>query len=207
MNGYQRAIIIGKILGDGYLHCSKYGTANLELKHSDKQKEYIDWLYQNLKDLCTNKPRQRKDNGQWYVRTKYSRDLLDLHQGFYRNRRKIIPKNIKEILTSPLSLAVLFMDDGTLDYREKDHCSFYIATNAFSVKDCQKLIEALKTNFGIVATTYNNLIRGKRYPRIYIGLSGREKFNKTIAPYILKCFKYKLPQYRTPQRLDHNMVK
>ena len=66
-----------------------------------------------------------------------------------------------------------------------------------------KVIETLRENFGVESSLHYTLCRGKRHARIYIGSKGREKFIKIISPYILDCFKYKLPQYRhTPQRLN-----
>lgn len=101
----------------------------------------------------------------------------------------------KELLKSPLSIAIWYMDDGSLDYRPKDHYAFYLASNCFSLEDSRKLQGVLLDNFGVHSRVYNNLCRGKRYPRIYIGSDGRNKFNKLISRHILKCFSYKLPKF------------
>ena len=189
----QREIIIGNILGDGYLCPSKHRTTNLEIKQAERNKEYVFWLYEKLKNLCKSPPRQRKDNLQWYFGTRYTQEFTDLRRIFYLDNKKIIPKNISDLLKSPLSLAIWYMDDGTLDYRPKDHFAFYLMTHCFSVKDTYQLVKTLRKNFGIESTVFNNLIRGKRYSRIYIGTKGRERFIKVVRPYILDCFKHKLP--------------
>lgn len=201
MSDGERSIILGTVLGDGYLHKSKFNTTSLHIKQADRYKEYVFWLYENLNRIFKSQPRQRKDNLQWYVRSSYSQELNTIHDLFYVSGTKIIPRNIDQILTSPLSLAVWFMDDGTLDYRPKDHCAFHLSTNCFSRKDTEHLIRVLKNNFGIEATLHYTLCRGKKHSRIYIGSRGRDRFIELVEPYILNCFQYKLPRYRTPQRL------
>ena len=201
----QKDIIVGTILGDSYIQLSQSGKTHLQIKHADRYKEYVFWLYEKLKDLFpTSVPRQRKDNQQWYVNSSFSEDLNELHFLFYVNKRKTIPYNIGDQLTSPLSLAVWFMDDGTLDYRLKDHCAFHLCTNCFTKEETQRLIDALYSNFGIISSLHYTLCRGKRHSRIYIGAKGRDRFIELVGPYILDCFKYKLPAYRHPPETRFN---
>lgn len=203
MTQWQKDIILGTLLGDSYIHCSEAGTTSLCIKQADRYEEYVLWLYDNLRDIFNTKPKQRPDNKQWYVRSFYSHELNDQHKLFYRDGTKTIPFNIGELLSSPISLAVWFMDDGTLDYRKKDHCAFHLCTNCFTKEEVERLVLVLDSNFGIEASAHYTLCRGKRHARIYIGAKGRERFIQLISPYILDCFKYKLPQFRhTPQRLD-----
>ena len=107
--------------------------------------------------------------------------------------KKKIPEDISDLLTSRLSLAIWYMDDGRLDYRPKDHYAFILNTDAFSTKDVNRLRKVLKNNFGIISTVQHSLCRGKRYSKLYIGRKGRDKFRKVIKPYILNCFSHKLP--------------
>lgn len=196
----QQKIILGTILGDGCLEFNGCVGSRLQIKQASKSKEYVFWLYAKLQNLCNSQPKMKKDTGQWYFSTRSLKNLTDVRDKFYRNGDKIIPNNILQLLVSPLSLAVWYMDDGTLDYRPNSHCSFSIATHSFSLCDVRMLVSALKYNFGVEASIHNNLMRGVRYPRIYIGAKGRDKFIKIISPFILDCFKYKLPQYRQPLR-------
>jgi len=190
----QKDIIVGTILGDGYLEVQGK-TARLQLKQSEKKKEYVFWLYQELQNLCKSEPKQRKDNQQWYVSTRYRQDLFRLRQKFYRNGAKIIPREINQMLRSPLSVAVWFMDDGTLDWRLKNHYAFLLTTNCFTNEDNQRLVEILKKNFGVDAAVHLAFSRRRRYPRIYIGAKGRDRFYKIVQPFILSCFRYKLPPH------------
>ncbi|MGD0976681.1 MAG: LAGLIDADG endonuclease [Minisyncoccia bacterium] len=201
----QKAIIIGTLLGDGYIYKDKYGGCRLEIKHSDKQRDYVFWLYEKLSGICPGEPKQRKDNQQWKFNTESNDDIIRFRKLFYPNGKKIIPKNIKEILTDPLSLAVWYMDDGSLDFRPKSHCAFSLKTNSFTLNECEILSKMLKNNFGIVSSVQYPICRGKRYPQIYIGKQGqgRDQFTKLIRPFIIPCLQYKLPKlFSTPQRLD-----
>ena len=189
----QKDILIGNLLGDGGIYTGNSGKSNYYIKQSLKYKDYVFWLYNELKNICPSSPKQRKDNGQWYFYSSQLMELTEIQKLFYLERKKRVPLNIGDILFSPLSVAIWYMDDGTLDYRPKDHYAFYLATHSFSVEDTYRLVAALRDNFGIESTVYNNLIRGKRYPRIVIGPKGRDKFLKLVKPYMLKCFEHKLP--------------
>ena len=198
MNEKQHEIIIGTLLGDTWID-----DKCLRIKQSDEHKDYVFWLYSQLSDLCKSPPKQRSDYKQWYFQTKFLKEISDYKKLFYRNKKKILPENIKSLLTSPLSLAVWYMDDGSLDFRPKDHYNFSFCTNAFSVKENCLLRDALKENFGIECSIQTPLCRGKRYPEIYIGAKGRDKFLNLISPHVLKCFSNRLPPYTlTPQRLN-----
>ncbi len=191
----QQQVLVGSILGDGGVYKpQKSSNANYYIKQSEKFVEYVNWLFGELKNLCPSSVKRRGDNGQFYFYSSPLEDMTKLQEIFYKNRRKIVPKNIKDLLISPLSLAVWFMDDGTLDYRFKDHCAFHLCTNCFTRDDTRKLIEALNDNFGVVSTLHYTLCRGKRHSRIYIGSRGRDKFIKLVSPFVLDCFRYKLPQ-------------
>lgn len=189
----QRDIIVGSILGDGCLEISRWGSTRLQFKQSIEKKEYIFWLFGEMGNLCRSAPKQRSDTLQWYFSTRYSRELTSLRNYFYQGKTKIVSQNIVDLLRNPISLAIWFMDDGTLDWRVKDHYAFRLATNCFSLEENKILVQALKSNFGVDATVQTTSMRGKTYPRIHIGASGRSKFLHLVKPFILNCFKHKIP--------------
>ncbi|OGZ75336.1 MAG: hypothetical protein A3G45_01015 [Candidatus Staskawiczbacteria bacterium RIFCSPLOWO2_12_FULL_37_15] len=204
----QKAIIVGNVLGDGGIYGYRYnqisGSSQFYIKQCEKYKDYVFWLFNEMKNICPSAPKFRNDYRQWYFYSKYLDNLTEIRKTFYVNKKKIVPKNIKEWLTSPLSLAVWYMDDGSLDFRPKDHYNFAFSTNAFSAEENYLLLDALKENFGISATVQTPLSRGKRYPEIYIGVAGRDKFLPLVKPYVLDCFSHKIPPFYslTPQRLN-----
>ena len=191
----QKSIIIGMILGDGYIYKDKYGGCRLEIKHADNQKDYVFWLYEKFRNICPGEPKQRKDNYQWKFNTESNEDIMKFRKIFYPKDKKIVPKNILEILINPLSLAIWYMDDGSLDFRPKSHYAFSLKTNAFTLEECKALSDVLFKNFGIISSVQYPICRGKRYPQIYIGKQGRENFLKLIKSKIIPCFHYKLPNY------------
>ncbi|MEK7664878.1 MAG: LAGLIDADG endonuclease [Patescibacteria group bacterium] len=194
----QHEIIIGTLLGDAWID-----KKSLRIKQSDGHKDYVFWLYSYLKDLCNTPPKQRSDYKQWYFQTRYLEDVSFYREIFYKDKKKIVPENIKNLLVSPLSLAIWYMDDGSLDFRPKDHYNFSFCTNAFTIENNKLLVNVLKENFGVESSIQTPLCRGKRYPEIYIGAKGRDRFFNLISPYVLKCFSNRIPPYTlTPQRLS-----
>lgn len=189
----QKQIIIGTLLGDGCLEFSGFHGSRLQAKQAKKYKDYVFWMYKKLKNLCKSTPKQRRDNKQWYFSTRHLDELTELRKLFYSSNKKRVPTDISQLLISPLSIAVWYMDDGYLDWRPKDHYAFTLNTDCFSLKDVSLLQETLWKNFGVVTSVHNSLCRGKRYPKIYIGVKGRDKFLSLVKPYLLDCFSHKLP--------------
>ncbi len=189
----QEQIVIGLLLGDGYLEFDKFKASRLQIKQAECKKEYVLWLYDQFVTKVKTGPKQRPDTLQWYFSTRSLSDMEKYRLLFYKDRKKIVPRNIKEILTSPLTLAIWFMDDGTMDYRVKSHYSFTFSTDSFTVKQVMLLQNVLRDNFGIESSIQTPSSRGKKYTKLYIGKSGRDTFLKIVSPYILNCFAYKLP--------------
>ena len=180
----QRSVIIGSLLGDGYLRVVP-GRSNalLEVNHSFAAKEYVDWKYATLKNLCRSGPKSRIGKGNriaYRFTTRQSEELSTLYKSFYRDRRKLIPS---ELMLDPIMLAVWFMDDGS-KCRDRD---VYLDTQQFCSED-QKRCVALLENLGIESS----LNRDKRYQRIRIKKSSLPKFWGIISPYIIPSMKYKL---------------
>jgi hypothetical protein len=180
----QRSVIIGTLLGDGYLRIVP-GRANafLEINHSITQKEYVDWKYEMLKSVCKSGPIQRKGNGTriaYRFTTRQNKEFTSLYQTFYQNGKKIIPE-ILEI--DPISLAVWFMDDGSR-CRESD---VYLNTQQFDVEDQKKLISFLQ-RMGIDSS----LNKDKIYWRIRIKKSSINTFFNIISPHIIPSMNYKI---------------
>lgn len=198
----QRKIIIGALLGDGFL-LKEGKKVKFGFKQRKEYKEYVEWVFKELQNICTESGvMYRSDYNQYYFRTSVRKhDFVNLYQKFYRfspernKHTKVVPEEIKDLLKNPISVAVWYMDDGSLDFRPKSHYAYFLATHNFSLEEARKLTEVLKDNFKVDSTVYNNLIRGKRYPRIYIGVQGRERFREIVGSYVsrFKCFSHKLP--------------
>ncbi len=179
----QRSIIIGSLLGDGYLRIVP-GRKNafLEINHSISEKKYVDWKHQELKNLVKNPPKARKGKGKriaYRFFTKQHPEITKLYQEFYQDREKVIP-NLK---LNPLIIAVWFMDDGSKTYR-----TYYLNTQRFDYQSQKKLVHILKEQYGIESS----LNRDKEYYRIRIKQSSAKRFKKLIQNYIIPTMEYKL---------------
>lgn len=157
----QKDIIIGTLLGDGSLEYDKFKASRLQIKQAERKKEYVIWLYEMLANLVKTPPKQRLDTLQWYFSTRSLRSLEEFRKNFYITGRKNVPENIKMLLKSPISLAVWFMDDGSLDYREKSHYSFSISADDFTIEEAELLRETLIENFGVKSSIQTPSSRGK----------------------------------------------
>jgi len=127
----QKSVIIGSILGDGYLRMIK-GRKNafLEINHSMNQKDYVDWKYEILKNISGSEPKSRKGNKNRIAYRFYTQqhpELTDLLNMFYINGKKVIP-NVK---INPMILAIWYMDDGS-KCRKSD---VYLNTQQFDLDD------------------------------------------------------------------------
>jgi hypothetical protein len=180
----QRSVIIGSLLGDGCLRTFP-GRKNalLEINHSYRQKEYVDWKYNLLKDVSAAPPKARKGNGSRIAYRFYSRQLLEFteyYKLFYRKGRKIIPDNL---VLDPIALAVWYMDDGSR-CRDSD---VYFNSQQFGIVDQNKMIQAL-SRLGL----YSKLNKDKRYYRIRLLKSSIPRLCELLRDIIPPSMKYKL---------------
>ena len=194
MSGKQREILIGLTLGDGYLtpFCGNSRKSSLEMKADQKEFGYLKWLRNELNSLGVSALKKRKDNHQYRFVTRRHESIGKLRKLFYRNGKKTVPNNISKYLKSPLTLAIWYQDDGTLDLRRLYHNNALIATHCFSFNNCELLAQALKTNFNLDVRVCRCLMRGKLYYRLYITSKSMACFVALIKPYIHPCFAYKI---------------
>ena len=196
MTKKQKEIIVGKILGDGHLETQTYErTYRLKIEHSLKQKEYVDYLYEELKSLCQSSPKLKtkkyiyknikKDLSLVWFNTKSSGDFRFFAQQFYKNKKKIIPKIIKKLLT-PVSIAIWFMDDGS--FKSNKHNTFIIHTNGYQKSELELIQKAFLEKFGIkigIHKQYDNY-------RLYVYSESSQEFINLIKKYIIPSMTYKL---------------
>lgn len=181
---YQLSIIIGSILGDGYIRIIKgRKDAFLEINHSIKAREYVDWKYEALKNICKSPPKKRTIDEKRTAYRFYTRqhsELSILLKMFYRNKKKIIPNSL---VLNPVILAIWFMDDGS---KSRKH-DVYLNTQQFSLTDQKILLNKLR-DLGLRA----RLNKDKKYYRIRFLKESVSKLNEIIYPYIIDSMKYKL---------------
>lgn len=178
----QHSLIVGTLLGDGSMRCK--ANALLEVNHSARQREYVDWKYKVLADLVATPPQLRATNGTRIAYRFVTRSLPALtpyYWTFYATGRKAVP----DVEITPLALAVWLMDDGSRSYR-----AVYFNTQQFDLPDQMRLIRILERQFGLVA----RLNRDKSYYRLRVAVESVPRLRSLVSQYLLPELAYKLPK-------------
>lgn len=189
-------LIIGSLMGDARLECRSKSirakhTARLRIHQSDKQKDYVFWKYENLKDLVLKGPRftkvwhdskRNKDHYSWYFHTQSTETLGLIQKLFYRDGIKIVPKDLLEMLNS-FGLAVWYMDDGS-----NNRSNITLNTHCFSTEEQRMAQNFLRSKFGVKTT----LVKDRSKMKIAIGSYECQKFMDIVSPYIIKSMAYKI---------------
>jgi len=180
----QKSLIVGTILGDGYLRIiPRRKNAFLEVNHSANQKDYVDWKYSVLQSIVKSGPKLRNGNGNRVACRFYTRchqEITDLFRIFYKDGKKIIPDDLK---INPFGLAVWYMDDGS-----RSGGSVYLNTQQFLIEDQNKLQKLLLNQFNIISS----LNKDKEYMRIRVRTADAKKFCDIIREFIPQSMQYKL---------------
>ena len=180
----QKSVIVGSILGDGYLRIVP-GRKNalLEINSSFAQKEYVNWKCNHLRNFIRSLPKSRKGKGvriSYRFNTRCHPELTELYFHFYKDKKRVIPEDLN---LDKLTLAVWFMDDGSKTYN-----ALYLNTQQFDLRSQKKLQDILLNQWRIKTT----LNKDKIYYRIRVRTESTPRFKKIVKPYVLNLFSYKL---------------
>jgi len=198
----EKEILIGLILGDGHLtsFVGKSLNSSLDMKADNKYLSYLCWMHEKLSGLGVSGLRPKKGYHQHRFYTGRRSDIGELRALFYPQGKKIIPNQIGELLTSPLTLAVWYQDDGTLDCRDKYHYNAQFATHCFSYNECILLTEVLAKNFELDVRVCKCMMRGVLRYRLHVTSKSMERFIQFIKPFIQPCFLYKIRSRSSQQQ-------
>lgn len=201
----QNALIIGTLLGDGYLQ-KRGNKARLRICHSYTQKDYVDWKYKMLLPFCdrTQSPRKsiRKNGIEYLFSSQSEHRFLYYHHLFYdkcegRYRKIIRPELISEMHSS-LSLATWWLDDGSA---RSDSDAGRLATQSYSLEEHQILQHILITNFEINSAIVRHTVKNKKIQYCLSIPAKNKQFRKLvnlISPHVhqIPCMVYKLGKPR-----------
>ncbi len=190
----ERSIVIGCILGDGFLQKTGKKNARLRLEHSALQKEYIFWKWRELRRYMQDKPKYlRRFNPVWKKRYNYyccqshsSPEFGEFQRLFYDEQHKRIPAAIGKLLNSPLALAVWFMDDGYYYKRDK---TAYIYLSKLTAEDIQGLKDALAENFNLCPKLEKKKTRALD---LKFSVEESKKLVNIIAPHVIESMRHKI---------------
>lgn len=177
-----KEIILGSLLGDGSLKISKgYVNARFSFRHSLKQKEYFFWKVNNLRSISSKKCFWYQDDGKIRYQSLATKDLTELYYLTHRNEQFEINKKWLDLLT-PLSLAVWWMDDGSITGNGRKGV---FSTNDFNYKDQLTLSCYLKERWKIKTKIGIQQLSNEKYYRLCIYSSEElKRFLRIILPYI-----------------------
>lgn len=189
----QKEILIGTLLGDASFNSNR---RHVTYCHKIEHKEYSKFLDESLTDLYSSSYINKNANSfsgkpKYVSTTKSITWLKDLSEEMIVNNVKTIPKTLIPQIT-PLSLAVLYMDDGHLTESTKQRPRMHFSVCNFDTQSCLNLQEAFK-NFGIKTTITNS----DGYNYLNVSAYSVDDFCNLIKNYIPEIMQYKLPiKYR-----------
>jgi LAGLIDADG DNA endonuclease family len=193
-----KEVLVGIMLSDGHLaRRSITGNARFIFSQSGKEntRPYFYLVYGMFKIYCAKdskyyaKAWKDKKTNQEYSSVTFTTMQLpcftELHSLWYLNKRKIVPKNIKDILT-PIGLAYWIMGDGF-----RHNLGLHLSVYAFSPNEIELLINTLETKFLLKCSIHKHSTIGGK-PRIYIWKESMDKLRLLVTPYIIPSMRYKI---------------
>jgi hypothetical protein len=191
MSERQKQLLDGMLLGDAHLERQKGALhARLKIEHSVRQAKYVAWKHNEWRDWVNIPPRERqKRNRLGTVSTNIGFSTLShveferFRERFYGDGRKVVPE---DLVLTPLSMAVWFMDDGS---RKSSQCKgLYINTQGFTAAEVGLLQWMICRDIG-VETSVRKQTDGLQ---IYIPSPFVAEFISVIVRNILPSMMYKL---------------
>lgn len=207
--------LFGLVLGDGY-----YKDGVICVRHTNKQRFYIQWLERLCKHLkLKHKVRYDFERDTTLGRFEYSeikiwvpdRRHFDKFGRVYDANGKKVPSKYVLRRVTPLGLLLWYLDDGQL------HVSFrgtkakrfaYLNTQSFTYEQNRLIQQMLKDRFGIETRIHKNglgIDDTKAYYRLYFNAENFRKFYDLVREYlsiIPKEFRYKFNMQYVPNRLS-----
>jgi len=193
LSNRSKEILLGSLLGDGSLRIhTGYKNARFSFRHSIKQKDYFFWKANELKEISGNSYfwKQKPDGfGFGGEKLRYQSLALSQLTNLYHlthERDKLIARPEWLKLLTPLSLAVWWLDDGSLTVNSRRGV---ICTDSFPYEFQQTLADYLDETWGIKVKIgkITRIWKGKtrEYFRLWIR-SGEElkKLLRLVLPHI-----------------------
>jgi len=179
-------VVCGSLLGDASISKAR---GHLEVAHSSRQAEYAIFKAELLAEvgaqvvtlaLAAVAGGERSYQAV-HVRTRAHRALRTLAAEFYAPAKRV-PPWLESALTERM-LAIWFLDDGHMRFREGRQPRAEIATRAFGDGDTAILLRGL-ANLGLPAKA----LRG----RIHFGVDATRRLSEVIAPFVPPSMRHKL---------------
>lgn len=196
MSEEARQVILGTLLGDGSLRKYKgYAHPRLVIRHSARQKEYLEWKAGFLLEELGGRIAEVQDTTSKgrekvvYV-SSASPKLLEI---FGLASKGVRRKWLNQL--RPLGLCVWWLDDGSL-VRNKTQA--VLCTDGFSLREVKVARRYFQKAWGLHFKIAPKKKGTKRYRLWLRSTAETKKFLKLIAPFVPECMKRKILLYRKP---------
>jgi hypothetical protein len=191
-----RSMLLGTMLGDGSMQLIN-GSWAISWCHSDKQMELTKWYKMILADDSKIDENFGNRSGGYSVKKHrlcvQKSGALEEIADICLDKKKKKSINIGWLdQINEISLATWYMDDGSISYGQKDsqRPRALLHTEGFSETDNDLIIKKLKELFDLDAVKQK--YRG--YFGIRLNADSAESFWELVAPYVIPCMRYKLPE-------------
>ncbi|HCR41875.1 TPA: hypothetical protein DIV45_00700 [Patescibacteria group bacterium] len=184
-----QAIILGSVLGDGSLKLYPgYANARFSFRHSEKQSDYFWWKANQLQEISGKKFawRQSKNGKDGWGTVKYrfcSQALPALTEMFKLTHSKnkfLIRRKWLNLLT-PLSLAILWQDDGSIIANGRKGV---VCTDGFTKPEVQLLQQYLKVVWRIHTVVGLKNKQSNQFRLWFRSTEQLQSFLRIILPHI-----------------------
>jgi len=186
----EHDLIIGSLMGDASIRQREKNSC-FRVAHSVKQKEYIEWKLNIIKDFRISEYTERsrivnkRKVDMIYLSTKTHPIFNYYRRLFYAAGRKNITKEILEQL-NPRSLAIWACDDGSYENKQG---YIILCTNSYTLEEHKLMKEFFKERFDLDPTIG---FRDGKYYYLRFKQNDTKKLIKIIKPFIPKSMLYKI---------------
>lgn len=189
------SILYGSLLGDCHAENRITGSGTrFSFSQESNRQQYLLWLHNLIATMGYCNPtvpviQTRMGIGgkvRYVIRfhTFTYSSLNWIHNAWYINGIKRVPKDISEYLT-PLAIAIWIMDDGS-----RVGAGIKWSTNSFAYQDCLLLCKVLSDIYGLKTS-----VQSAGYPNQYVVYVFKESMpllRTIVSPYMVSSMLYKL---------------
>lgn len=195
LNKKQKSLIIGCILGDGYItKKTKEGNSYLSIQHSEKQYEYL--VYKRNRfieegfDVSKIYDVSRKYKA-YRFNVKLRLVFNNLRHALYPNGNKTISRHFLNWLDSE-GLAIWVMDDGNSAVKFKDNkcVSRWISIATYDFTYQEHII--IQKYMNVVHHLNMKIYKDRKYFRSHFNSTESNKLIPIIKPYFIPSMEYKI---------------
>jgi len=197
-------ILDGLLLGDGTIEPHREISGRLSVRRKIAHAEYNHWLVENLPEFRWANPKEHYsvshlkgrlvEGHQHMIRTSRDRRLAEVRRRWYPDGHKHVPKDLR---LTPTSLAVWYMDDGSLGASViKGHPGgiLHLYSSDFIHEEVQFLRQQIVTTFGVLCSIQRDKRIKLGYRIVISGNTQVRRFLQIVVPTVsqVPCMCYKL---------------